>query len=134
MILDASKENVSDIHVETYPGRKNTRIRFRKDGTLVQYLEIPFNFRSALISRIKIMAQLDITEHRKPQDGKIAFSHFGPARLELRVATVPTTNSLADIVTRNLASAKQIPIDKLGFPARSAEHRLGKAWVSPCRT
>lgn len=116
MILDAHKENASDIHIETYPGRKNTRIRFRKDGTLAQYLEIPFNFRSALISRIKIMAQLDITEHRKPQDGKIDFSHFGPAKIELRVVTVPTTNSLEDIVMRILASAKPIAIDKLGLP------------------
>lgn len=116
MILDAYKENVSDIHIETYPGRKNTRIRFRKDGTLVQYLEIPYNFRSALISRIKIMAQLDITEHRKPQDGKIDFSHFGPAKIELRVATIPTSNSLEDIVMRILASARPIPIHDLGMP------------------
>ncbi|HZV63117.1 MAG TPA: ATPase, T2SS/T4P/T4SS family [Methylophilaceae bacterium] len=116
MILDAYQDNVSDIHIETYPGRKNTRIRFRKDGTLVPYLEIPHNFRSALISRIKIMAQLDITDHRRPQDGKIDFSHFGPAKLELRVATVPTSNSLEDIVMRILASAKPIPMDELNMP------------------
>ena len=116
MIMDAHQENVSDIHIETYPGRKNTRIRFRKDGTLVQYLEIPHNFRSALVSRIKIMAQLDITEHRKPQDGKIDFAQFGPAKIELRVATVPTNNGLEDIVMRILASAKPIPMNDLGMP------------------
>jgi len=116
MILDAYKENVSDIHIETYPGKKNTRIRFRKDGALMSYLEIPYNFRSALISRIKIMAQLDITDHRRPQDGKIDFSHFGPAKIELRVATVPTSNSLEDIVMRILASAKPIPLEDLGMP------------------
>ncbi|HYG32742.1 MAG TPA: ATPase, T2SS/T4P/T4SS family, partial [Methylophilaceae bacterium] len=117
MILDAYKENVSDIHIETYPGKKNTRIRFRKDGALMSYLEIPYNFRSALISRIKIMAQLDITDHRRPQDGKIDFSHFGPAKIELRVATVPTSNSLEDIVMRILASAKPIPLEDIGMPA-----------------
>lgn len=116
MILDAHKDNVSDIHIETYPGRRNTRIRFRKDGTLVPYLEIPFNFRNALISRIKIMAHLDITEHRKPQDGKIDFAQFGPAKIELRVATVPTSNGLEDIVMRILASAKPIPLEDLNMP------------------
>ena len=116
MILDAHKENVSDIHIETYPGKKNTRIRFRKDGALTSYLEIPYNFRSALVSRIKIMAQLDITDHRRPQDGKIDFSHFGPAKIELRVATVPTSNSLEDIVMRILASAKPLPMADLGMP------------------
>jgi type II secretory ATPase GspE/PulE/Tfp pilus assembly ATPase PilB-like protein len=118
MIIDAHKDNVSDIHIETYPGRRNTRIRFRKDGTLVPYLEIPFNFRNALISRVKIMAHLDITEHRKPQDGKIDFAQFGPAKIELRVATVPTTNGLEDIVMRILASAKPIPIEDLHMPSR----------------
>ncbi|HYD33457.1 MAG TPA: ATPase, T2SS/T4P/T4SS family, partial [Methylophilaceae bacterium] len=121
MIMDAHQENVSDIHIETYPGRMNTRIRFRKDGTLVQYLEIPHNFRSALVSRIKIMAQLDITEHRKPQDGKIDFSQFGPAKIELRVATVPTNNGLEDIVMRILASAKPIPMSDLDMPKAVVE-------------
>ena len=115
MIVEAFTEGVSDIHIETYPGRKNTRVRFRKDGTLMEYLEIPSNFRNAVISRIKIMAQLDISERRKPQDGKIDFQHFGPAKVELRVATIPTTNSLEDIVMRVLAVAKPVPMDKLGL-------------------
>jgi type II secretory ATPase GspE/PulE/Tfp pilus assembly ATPase PilB-like protein len=114
-ILDAYQGGVSDIHIETYPGKQNTRVRFRKDGTLVDYLELPFNFRNAVISRIKIMAQLDISERRRPQDGKIDFQQFGPARVELRVATIPTTNGLEDVVMRVLASAKPVPIDKLGL-------------------
>lgn len=115
MILDAFNTGVSDIHIETYPGRSNTRVRFRKDGTLVDYLEIPSNFRNAVISRIKIMSLLDISERRKPQDGKIDFQQYGPAKVELRVATIPTTNGLEDIVMRVLAAAKPVAMSKLGL-------------------
>ena len=53
MIMDAYHGGISDIHVETYPGKQNTRVRFRKDGTLVDYLQIPSNFRNSVISRIE---------------------------------------------------------------------------------
>lgn len=130
MILDAYQEGVSDIHIETYSGKRNTRVRFRKDGTLVSYLEIPANFRNALISRIKIMAKLDISERRKPQDGKIDFQHFGPAKIELRVATVPTSNGLEDIVMRVLASNKPLAMEKLGL-APDIFESLKKLMVRP---
>ena len=115
MILDAVEQKVSDIHIEANIAPKTTRVRFRKDGTLVNYLELPAQFRKAVLSRIKIMSQLDITEHRKPQDGKITFSRFGPAPVELRVATVPTTGGLEDVVMRVLAATKPVPVDKLGL-------------------
>lgn len=115
MIMDAHEDGVSDIHIESYPGQQNTRVRFRKDGTLIPYFEIPANARNAMISRIKIMAQLDISERRKPQDGKINFQHFGPAKIELRVATIPTNNGLEDVVMRILASTRPLPLDKLGL-------------------
>ncbi|MEE9331371.1 MAG: ATPase, T2SS/T4P/T4SS family [Methylophilaceae bacterium] len=115
MILDAVKEKASDIHIETYPDKKNTVVRFRKDGTLMPYLEIPANFRNALISRIKIMCQMDISERRKPQDGKLDFQQFGPKKVELRVATIPTSNGLEDIVMRVLAASKPLPINDLGL-------------------
>lgn len=115
IILDAYHEGVSDIHIETYAGKQNTRVRFRKDGALVPYLEIPPNFRNAVISRIKVMSSLDISERRKPQDGKLDFQHFGPAKIELRVATIPTSSGLEDIVMRILAAAKPVPIEGLGL-------------------
>jgi len=115
IILDAVEQRVSDIHIEANLGPKTTRVRFRKDGNLVNYLELPAQFRNAVLSRIKIMSQLDITERRKPQDGKIDFSRFGPARVELRVATVPTTDGLEDVVMRVLAAAKPVPMDELGL-------------------
>jgi type II secretory ATPase GspE/PulE/Tfp pilus assembly ATPase PilB-like protein len=115
MIMAAYEDGISDIHIETYSGKQNTRVRFRKDGTLIPYLEVPASARNAMISRIKIMAQLDISERRKPQDGKINFQNFGPAKLELRVATIPTNNNLEDIVMRLLASSKPLPMEKLGL-------------------
>ena len=130
MILDAQRDGVSDIHIETYSGKQNTRIRFRKDGTLVPYLEIPSSARDAMISRIKIMAQLDIAERRKPQDGKINFQLFGPAKIELRVATIPTSNSMEDIVMRLLASSKPLSMEKLGL-ASNTLHELQKVMQRP---
>jgi type II secretory ATPase GspE/PulE/Tfp pilus assembly ATPase PilB-like protein len=115
MILDAYEQGVSDIHIETRPGNESTRIRFRKDGSLVHYFDVPANFRSALVSRLKIMCQLDISERRKPQDGKIDFQQFGPAKIELRVAIIPTANGLEDVVMRVLAGSKPIPLEKLGL-------------------
>jgi type II secretory ATPase GspE/PulE/Tfp pilus assembly ATPase PilB-like protein len=115
IILDAAEQRASDIHIEANPTGKNIRIRFRKDGALVTYLDMPSRFRRAIVSRIKIMSQLDITERRKPQDGKIDFARFGPAKVELRVATIPTANGLEDVVMRVLATATPVPIDQLGL-------------------
>ncbi|HSV50511.1 MAG TPA: ATPase, T2SS/T4P/T4SS family, partial [Burkholderiaceae bacterium] len=116
MIIEAYRDGVSDIHIESYAGREKIRIRFRKDGVLRTYLELPPNYRNAMIGRIKIMCDLDISEKRKPQDGKINFAKFSPQhRIELRVATIPTSNGLEDVVMRILASAKPIPLDRLGL-------------------
>lgn len=116
MIVEASRDGVSDIHIESYPGKQKVRIRFRKDGLMSTYLELPSTYRAALVARIKIMCDLDISERRKPQDGKINFAKFSPHhRLELRVATIPTNHNLEDVVMRILASAKPMPVDDLGL-------------------
>jgi type II secretory ATPase GspE/PulE/Tfp pilus assembly ATPase PilB-like protein len=67
------------------------------------------------------MCQLDITERRKPQDGKIEFRRFGPLDVDLRVATIPTSNGLEDVVMRVLAAANPVPVDDLGFDAATLE-------------
>ena len=117
MIGDAFETGASDIHVETYPGRQNSRIRFRKDGVMRDYLQIPSNFRAALISRIKIMASLDISERRRPQDGKLEYPLPSGRKLELRLATIPTANGLEDAVMRLLAASTAVPIDQLDMDA-----------------
>jgi type II secretory ATPase GspE/PulE/Tfp pilus assembly ATPase PilB-like protein len=121
MILDAIEQKASDIHVEANAAGRSMRVRFRKDGSLVSYLELPAKFRRAVLSRIKIMSQLDITERRKPQDGKIEFRRFGPVDIDLRVATVPTSGGLEDVVLRVLAPATPVPLDELGFDAPALE-------------
>jgi type II secretory ATPase GspE/PulE/Tfp pilus assembly ATPase PilB-like protein len=115
IILDAYERKVSDIHIEAHPGRQDTKIRFRQDGELLHYLEVPSGYRHALTSRIKIMANLDVAERRKPQDGKIDFSRFGAVKLELRVATMPTVGGVEDVVLRLLSGAEAIPLERLGL-------------------
>jgi len=130
IILDAFERGVSDIHIETVKGNKPSRVRFRKDGVMSHYSEIPFNFRNALVSRIKIMSRLDISEKRQPQDGKINFEQFGPAKIELRVVTIPTTEGLEDIVMRILAAPKAVSIESLGLSAYNLEG-LKKLAIKP---
>ncbi|MFA5242413.1 MAG: ATPase, T2SS/T4P/T4SS family [Sulfuricella sp.] len=121
IIVDAYNQGASDIHIEPYPGKNKTMIRFRKDGTLFPYIEIPASYRSALLARLKIMCDLDISEKRKPQDGKIMFKKYGPLDIELRVATIPTSGGLEDVVMRILAAGEPIPIDKLGVSPHNLE-------------
>jgi type II secretory ATPase GspE/PulE/Tfp pilus assembly ATPase PilB-like protein len=115
MILDAHTSGASDIHIEANPGRTSVLIRFRKDGVLSEYLRLPHSFRRATVSRLKIMANLDISEHRRAQDGRINFREFGPANVELRVVIVPTQDGLEDVVMRLLTMGEPMPITKLGL-------------------
>ena len=121
VIIDAYNQGASDIHIEPYPGKAKTEIRFRKDGNLGPYIEVPASYRSSIVARIKIMCDLDISEKRKPQDGKIKFRKFGPLDIELRVATIPTAGGVEDIVMRILAAGEPIPLDKMGFSQRNLE-------------
>jgi type II secretory ATPase GspE/PulE/Tfp pilus assembly ATPase PilB-like protein len=117
VIVDAYNQGASDIHIEPYPGKAKTEIRFRKDGSLGPYIEVPASYRAAIAARIKIMCDLDISEKRKPQDGKIKFKKFGPLDIELRVATIPTQGGVEDIVMRILAAGEPMPLEKMGFSA-----------------
>src|SRR5262245_58771294 len=124
MIVEAHQQGGSDIHIETQAGRDKLRVRFRKDGVLRPYIELPHTYRSAVIARLKIMCDLDISERRKPQDGKINFARFVPGtRLELRLVTIPTSNGLEDAVLRLLATARATPRDAVGL----AEHKRAEA-------
>jgi type II secretory ATPase GspE/PulE/Tfp pilus assembly ATPase PilB-like protein len=115
IIIEAHAQGASDIHIESNTGRMETKVRFRKDGDLEDYLDLPPTYSNALVSRIKVMADLDISERRKPQDGKIDFSRHGPLDIELRVAVIPTSNMLEDVVLRILANATAIPLENVGF-------------------
>ncbi|WDN87784.1 hypothetical protein BuS5_00752 [Desulfosarcina sp. BuS5] len=124
IILDAYARGASDIHIEPYPGKKNTEVRIRVDGSCTLYQTIPYSYKNAVISRIKIMSNLDIAERRKPQDGKIKFKKYGGLDVELRVATVPTQGGVEDIVMRILAAGDPIPLSEMGFSKKNYENFL----------
>lgn len=130
IILDAYARNASDIHIEPYAGKQNTMVRIRVDGSCTVYQTVPFAYRNAVVSRIKIMADLDIAERRLPQDGKIKFKKYGGKDIELRVATIPTQGGLEDVVMRILAAGEPIPLDKIGFSDRNYENFI-KCIVQP---
>lgn len=119
IIYDAYLKKASDIHIEPYPGKKDIVIRMRVDGKCSVYQELPCKYKFAIASRIKIMADLDIAERRRPQDGKIDFKRFGPADLELRVATMPTVGNLEDVVIRLLNNGEPMLFDQLGLTRRN---------------
>jgi type II secretory ATPase GspE/PulE/Tfp pilus assembly ATPase PilB-like protein len=121
IVCDAYNAKASDIHIEPYPGKNDVLVRIRIDGRCKIYQRIPYKYKYALTSRIKIMSGLDIAERRKPQDGKIDFKKFGPIDVELRVATLPTAGQLEDVVMRILASGEPIPFDKLGLTERNMQ-------------
>ncbi len=108
IINDAYMRNASDIHIEPNIKKKNVEIRYRVDGDLATYQTVPFNYRSALVSRIKIIANLDITERRVPQDGKIKFRRSKGDEIELRVVTLPTQGGIEDVVMRILPGGGEI--------------------------
>lgn len=121
MILDAYNRKASDIHIEPYLGQA-AQVRIRVDGSCREFDTIPKKSWRKVISRIKIMAGLDIAERRKPQDGKIDFKRFGGMPIELRVATIPTQGGIEDIVMRILAAGEPIPLDKMGFSERNYDN------------
>ncbi|MDT8272323.1 MAG: type IV-A pilus assembly ATPase PilB [Desulfomonilia bacterium] len=112
-LVDAIKKGASDIHMEPY--EKFMRIRFRLDGLLYEAMKPPVRLKNALVSRIKIMAKLDIAERRLPQDGRIKLRIQGGKEVEFRVSVMPTLYG-EKVVMRILdKSSLQLDMTKLGF-------------------
>lgn len=115
IIAEGYRLGVSDIHIEPYSDRKETAVRFRVDGTCFTYMRIPAVYRRAIASRLKIMANLDIAERRKPQDGKIRYKLAKDREIELRVATLPTAGNNEDVVLRLLTPKDIMPLEAMDF-------------------
>jgi type II secretory ATPase GspE/PulE/Tfp pilus assembly ATPase PilB-like protein len=130
VIIDAYRQGASDIHIEPYPGKINTQIRIRVDGGCRLFESIPYILRDKIVSRIKIMADLDIVERRKPQDGKIKFKKYGGPDIELRVATIPTQGHVEDVVLRILDAGEPLSLRKIGF-SKNNYHYFTKAITQP---
>ncbi|MBD3382501.1 MAG: type IV-A pilus assembly ATPase PilB [candidate division Zixibacteria bacterium] len=116
IIADAIKKGASDIHIECY--EKRIRVRFRVDGKLQEMDPLPFRYRAAIISRVKIMADLDISERRLPQDGRIKVKVSGRT-IDLRVSILPTI--FGEKVVMRILDPKSLMVDmtKLGFEPES---------------
>lgn len=115
MIHDAHRHGVSDIHIEPGEGNRKVVVRFRKDGTLMTYYKFPSKYKSVFISRLKVMAHLDISLRFKPQDGKIKFKDYSNLDIELRISTIPTSGGIEDVVIRLLGGGKVLPISAIGL-------------------
>jgi type II secretory ATPase GspE/PulE/Tfp pilus assembly ATPase PilB-like protein len=118
MILNAVEEGASDIHIERFQDSNETHIRFRRDGHLEHFSDFPSAYHDAVVSRIKIMAELDISERRRPQDGKISFNLPSGGHLDLRVSTIPAVRSVEFVTLRLLASGVPLPLSELGISQR----------------
>jgi type IV pilus assembly protein PilB len=118
LISDAVRKGASDIHIEPY--EKSLRVRFRIDGALYEMMAPPFKFKAAILSRLKIMAELDIAERRIPQDGRIKIKVMN-RMIDLRVSSLPTIFG-EKIVMRILDKGNlNIDLEKLGFEPQSME-------------
>ncbi|HMN40163.1 MAG TPA: ATPase, T2SS/T4P/T4SS family [Phycisphaerales bacterium] len=112
IIQSAVKEGASDIHVE--PGEKKLKVRFRTDGLLFEMMTPPASMASAITSRLKIMANLDISERRLPQDGRIRCSVQG-RKLDLRVSTLPNASGEKTVMRILDTKSINVELDQLGF-------------------
>ncbi|HZR36661.1 MAG TPA: type II secretion system ATPase GspE [Nevskia sp.] len=113
LLVEAIKENASDIHIETFESR--VTVRFRVDGVLREVLSPPRSLAPKIVSRVKIMAKLDIAEKRLPQDGRISRA-FGGRKVDVRVSTIPTGTNSERVVMRILdKQAERLDLEHLGI-------------------
>ncbi len=121
VLVTAFRNKASDIHIEPSLITRKTTIRFRTDGVCHEYIQVPNAMAPAIVSRLKIMADLDIAERRLPQDGKIRFKRKGIQEFELRVSTMPTAGRFEDAVLRILTKSGMLKLDELGLSERNLE-------------
>jgi len=124
IISDAFNRRASDIHIEPSVIDKNVQVRFRIDGDCALYQTVPYSYRAALLSRIKIMANMDITVKRVPQDGKIKIRKSATEEIELRVVTIPTQGGVEDVVMRILAKGGALPLEAMRMTPKNHQDLL----------
>ncbi|MEJ2688902.1 MAG: type IV-A pilus assembly ATPase PilB [Deltaproteobacteria bacterium] len=119
ILIKAVNDGISDIHIEPY--EKHLQVRYRLDGSLYKSMNLPLNIKNALVSRLKILAMLDITERRVPQDGRIKMKFSRNRAIDFRVSTLPTLYG-ESIVLRILdKSSLNVDLTKLGFETNTFE-------------
>ncbi len=118
VLTKAVESGASDIHLETFQDR--IQVRFRIDGILQDFESLPRHLQQAIVSRIKIMARLDIAERRLPQDGKMFLKIAGKS-IDMRVSCLPTTHGESVVIRLLDRTSISFSLEKLGFPARQHE-------------
>jgi type II secretory ATPase GspE/PulE/Tfp pilus assembly ATPase PilB-like protein len=121
VLVTAFRNKASDIHVEPSIVTRKTTIRFRTDGVCHEYIQVPNAMAPAIVSRLKIMADLDIAERRLPQDGKIRLKRKGIPEFELRMSTMPTAGRFEDAVLRILTKSGTLKLDEIGLSDRNLD-------------
>ncbi len=121
VLVTAFRNKASDIHVEPSIITRKTTIRFRTDGVCHEYIQVPNAMAPAIVSRLKIMADLDIAERRLPQDGKIRLKRKGIPEFELRMSTMPTAGRFEDAVLRILTKSGSLKLDEIGLNDRNLQ-------------
>ena len=117
ILIDAIRNNASDIHMEPY--EKSMRVRFRIDGVLKEVMKPPLKLRNAIVSRIKIMSNLDIAERRLPQDGRIKLKMGGNREMDFRVSILPCLFGEKVVMRLLDKSNLQLDMTKLGFEEKA---------------
>ncbi|MCP4113409.1 MAG: Flp pilus assembly complex ATPase component [Desulfobacteraceae bacterium] len=113
IIIDSFNKGATDIHFEPHTGKQKTVVRVRIEGRCSVYQKIPHTYRRAIVSRIKIMSDLNIVEHLRPQEGKIKFKKYEGMDIELRVTVIPIRGGLESVTLHFLETSKPVPVDQM---------------------
>lgn len=119
ILVKAVQEGASDIHLEPY--EKNMQVRYRKDGSLFKSMNLPLTIKNALVARVKILASLNITERRIPQDGRIKMRLGHNRSVDFRVSTLPTLFGESVVLRILDKSSLNVDLTKLGFEVETFE-------------
>ncbi len=119
IMVKAVQEGASDIHLEPY--EKNMQVRYRKDGSLFKSMNLPLTIKNALVARVKILANLNITERRIPQDGRIKMRLGHNRSVDFRVSTLPTLFGESVVMRILDKSSLNVDLTKLGFEVETFE-------------
>jgi type IV pilus assembly protein PilB len=119
ILVKAVQDGVSDIHVEPY--EKTMQVRYRKDGSLFKSMNLPLTIKNALVARMKILAGLDITERRVPQDGRIKMRMGRNRSVDFRVSSLPTLFGESVVLRILDKSSLNVDLTKLGFEVETFE-------------
>ena len=114
LVLDAQQRGASDVHFEPSGARGGLRVRLRVDGDCVDHATVPGTFRSSLVQRMKVLADLDLAERRRPQDGRFRVQ-AGDSSIDVRMATLPTVGDNEDVTLRLLSAWRPKPLDGMDF-------------------